>query len=48
MGHGSEAQAACYVEVARPGGGTIHGAARHDNVTMAALMAVASAVNRAG
>ena len=48
IGHGSEAQAACYVEVARAGGGTIHGAARHDNVTMAALMAVASAVNRAG
>lgn len=48
IGHGSEAQAACYVEVARPAGGTIHGAARHDNVTMAALMAVASAVNRAG
>ncbi|HSV28941.1 MAG TPA: alpha-isopropylmalate synthase regulatory domain-containing protein [Candidatus Omnitrophota bacterium] len=45
MGQGSEAQAACYVEVAS-NGGTIHGAARHENVTMAALMAVASALNR--
>ncbi len=46
IGSGSEAQAACYVEVANPAGGTLHGAATDPNVTLAALKAVASAVNR--
>ena len=45
IGTGSEAQAACYVEI-NTESGTIHGAARHQNVTLAALLAVASAVNR--
>ncbi|CAA7627217.1 2-isopropylmalate synthase [Magnetospirillum sp. UT-4] len=46
IGSGSEAQAACYVAVAGPDGTVVHGAATDDNVTMAALMAVAGAVNR--
>jgi 2-isopropylmalate synthase len=45
VGQGSEAQAACYVAVATSGG-VVHGAAKDPSVTMAALMAVASAVNR--
>jgi 2-isopropylmalate synthase len=56
IGQGSEAQAACYVAVAAKGGatddaakgGVVHGAATDDNVTMAALMAVVSAINRIG
>jgi 2-isopropylmalate synthase len=47
VGAGSDTEAACFVEVVT-GTGTLHGAARHGNVTMAALMAVASAVNRLG
>ncbi len=46
IGAGSDSQAACYVEIAAPSGRVVHGAARHANVTLAALMAVASAVNR--
>ncbi|MBC7950512.1 MAG: 2-isopropylmalate synthase [Rhodospirillaceae bacterium] len=45
VGQGSEAQAACYVAVAGPKG-VVHGAAKDPSVTMAALQAVASAVNR--
>ena len=45
IGSGSEAQAFCTVEVEAEGR-TLHGAARHANVTMAALMAVVSALNR--
>ncbi|MCR6630898.1 MAG: 2-isopropylmalate synthase [Magnetospirillum sp.] len=45
VGQGSEAQAASYVAVAGPQG-LVHGAARDASVTMAALMAVARAVNR--
>jgi len=45
VGTGSEAQAACYVEI-DTGRGTLHGAACHPSITLAALMAVASAVNR--
>jgi len=48
IGAGSEAQAFCAVEVEGAGGRRLHGAARHANVTMAALMAVAGAVNRLG
>ncbi len=47
IGAGSEAEAACYVAM-ESGGLSLHGAARHANVTMAALMAVVSAVNRLG
>jgi 2-isopropylmalate synthase len=47
IGTGSEAQAACYLEIETTNG-TIHGAARHPNVTLAALMAVTSAINRRG
>ncbi len=47
IGGGSEAEAACYVEV-EARGRVLHGAARHANVTMAALMAVAGAVSRLG
>ncbi|MDA8229964.1 MAG: 2-isopropylmalate synthase [Magnetospirillum sp.] len=46
IGGGSEAQAACYVAVQAADGPVVHGAARHANVTLAALMAVAGAVNR--
>lgn len=45
VGQGSEAQAACYVAVMGPKG-LVHGAAKDASVTMAALQAVASAVNR--
>ncbi|MBC7907549.1 MAG: 2-isopropylmalate synthase [Rhodospirillaceae bacterium] len=45
VGQGSEAQAACYVAVTGPKG-LVHGAAKDPSVTMAALHAVASAVNR--
>jgi 2-isopropylmalate synthase len=45
VGQGSEAQAACYVAVAAKSG-IVHGAAKDASVTMAALAAVASAVNR--
>jgi len=45
VGAGSEAQAFCTVEVEAEGR-TLHGAACHANVTMAALMAVVSALNR--
>ncbi|MBI5164874.1 MAG: 2-isopropylmalate synthase [Magnetospirillum sp.] len=48
VGSGSEAQAACYVAIDDGRGGIVHGAALHADVTMAALMAVASAVNRRG
>ncbi|NFV79221.1 2-isopropylmalate synthase [Magnetospirillum aberrantis] len=45
VGQGSEAQAACYVAVDGKYG-VVHGAATDVSVTMAALAAVASAVNR--
>ncbi|HLO79266.1 MAG TPA: 2-isopropylmalate synthase [Magnetospirillum sp.] len=45
IGQGSEAQAACYVAVDGKYG-LVHGAAKDPSVTMAALAAVASAVNR--
>ena len=45
VGQGSEAQAACYVAVDGKYG-AVHGAAKDPSVTMAALAAVASAVNR--
>ena len=45
IGAGSQAQAFCTVEV-ECDGRTLHGAACHANVTMAALMAVVSALNR--
>ncbi len=48
IGQGSEAQAASYVAVARADGAVVHGAALDASVTMAALKAIASALNRAG
>ncbi|BAE52272.1 2-isopropylmalate synthase [Paramagnetospirillum magneticum] len=47
LGSGSEAQAACYVEIAGEGGGSVHGAALDSSITMASLKAVVSALNRA-
>jgi 2-isopropylmalate synthase len=46
VGAGSEAQAACYVEIAGPGGASVHGAALDTSITMASLKAVVSALNR--
>lgn len=48
IGQGSEAQAASYVALAGKDGGVVHGAALDTSVTMAALKAIASALNRAG
>jgi 2-isopropylmalate synthase len=48
IGSGSEAQAACYVEIAGEGGGSVHGAALDSSITMASLKAVVSALNRVG
>jgi 2-isopropylmalate synthase len=48
VGAGSEAQAACYVEIAGPGGASVHGAALDSGITMASLKAVVSALNRQG
>jgi 2-isopropylmalate synthase len=48
VGDGADAQAASYVEIARPQGGTVHGAAIDPSITMASLKAVVSAVNRLG
>ncbi|TNC98134.1 MAG: 2-isopropylmalate synthase [Stygiobacter sp.] len=48
IGQGSEAQAASYVAVAGADGAVVHGAALDASVTMAALKAIASALNRAG
>ena len=45
IGAGSDSQAFCTVEI-ESDGRRRHGAARHANVTMAALMAVVSALNR--
>jgi 2-isopropylmalate synthase len=45
---GSDSQAACYVAIAHPDGGSIHGAAVDPGITMASLKAVVSAVNRLG
>ena len=46
VGTGSEAQAACYVEIDDGKGGRVFGAALDPNVTLAALKAVTGAVNR--
>ncbi|MBI3445835.1 MAG: 2-isopropylmalate synthase, partial [Magnetospirillum sp.] len=46
IGSGSEAQAASYVEIAGPKGGSVHGAATDAGITMASLKAVVSALNR--
>lgn len=46
IGSGSEAQAACYVEIASPNGASVHGAAIDPGITMASLKAVVSALNR--
>ncbi|EME69080.1 2-isopropylmalate synthase [Paramagnetospirillum caucaseum] len=46
VGSGSEAQAACYVEIVGEGGASIHGAALDSSITMASLKAVVSALNR--
>ncbi len=46
IGAGSEAQAACYVEVAGPDGASVHGAATDPGITMASLKALVSALNR--
>jgi len=46
IGSGSEAQAACYVEIAGPDGASVHGAATDPGITMASLKALLSALNR--
>jgi len=46
IGSGSEALAACYVEIAGPKGASLHGAATDSSITMASLRAVVSALNR--
>ena len=48
IGAGSEAKAACYVEIAGPGGVSVHGAAIDPGITMASMKAVVSALNRVG
>lgn len=46
VGAGSEAQAACYVEIAGDKAASVHGAALDTGITMASLKAVISALNR--
>ncbi|RAU22964.1 2-isopropylmalate synthase [Paramagnetospirillum kuznetsovii] len=46
IGGGSEAQAACYVQIAVGGNAPTHGAAVDAGITMASLKAVISALNR--
>jgi 2-isopropylmalate synthase len=46
IGAGSEAQAACYVEIAGSDGNSVHGAATDPGITMASLKALLSALNR--
>ncbi|MDO8605922.1 MAG: 2-isopropylmalate synthase [Phaeospirillum sp.] len=46
IGGGADAQAACYVQIAGPKGGVVHGAATDAGITMASLKAVVSALNR--
>ena len=43
---GASAQAAAYVQVKTPEGGTLHGIGMHGNIVTASLRAVASAASR--
>ena len=45
-GHGANATAVAYVEIARPGGDYLYGVGMDPNIVMASLRAVTSAANR--
>jgi len=47
IGHGADAMAAAYVEIAVNGGNALFGVGTDTNIVMASLKAIASAVNRA-
>jgi 2-isopropylmalate synthase len=48
LGQGSAAQALALVEVAMPGGHSVYGAGVHANIVTASVLAVVSALNKAG
>ncbi len=47
IGHGADAAAAAYIEIAVNGGGALFGVGTDTNIVMASLRAITSAVNRA-